>query len=126
MYLAYNRQILSQGLSATLCGIVTSLFSYPLDTIRVRQATEVHIANQKRVYTTFEETRFNIKLESGFFKGMYSGFTVGCIQTLLLAYGIVGLNRALQEVQVPYAADFAYLGAFALIYPIDTIRYNCA
>lgn len=57
---------------------------------------------------------------------MYSGFTVGCIQTLLLAYGIVGLNKALEGVQIPYAADLAYLGAFALIYPIDSIRYRCA
>ncbi|CAD8105021.1 unnamed protein product [Paramecium sonneborni] len=117
----YDKDILSMGLCATLCGITTSIFSYPLDTIRVRQATEIQIPGQKRMYIGFEETRFNIKLENGFFKGLYSGFTVGCIQTLLFAYGIVGLNQLL-EGMTPYNQQLAYLGSYALIYPIDSVR----
>ena len=31
------------------------------------------------MYVGFEETRFNIKIENGFFKGLYSGFTIGCV-----------------------------------------------
>ena len=76
-------------MSAALCGIATMCFAYPFDTIRVRQATEIYAP--KRVYTTFEETRFQVKLGNGFFKGLYSGFSVACIHTLLLAYSIVGL-----------------------------------
>ena len=72
------------AISASFCMGITTLFTYPLDLIHTRIATDINKKGQQRLFTTTFDCFNRTNLDEGRM-GLYKGFELAIISSLLRA-----------------------------------------
>ncbi|KAM3138779.1 hypothetical protein pb186bvf_009171 [Paramecium bursaria] len=114
---AHAPDLIFQSLSTALCGISTLLISYPFETARVRQATE--IVYEKRVYSSLKESLYQVRQDSGTYKGL----TFGILHTVNFAILINFINNQLKDL-TSHSIEIAFLSSSLILYPIETLKHR--
>jgi solute carrier family 25 (mitochondrial adenine nucleotide translocator), member 4/5/6/31 len=113
--------------SASLCSLSTLLFTYPFDTVRVRQATEIGTP-QTYQYKKFTKSFGAIRRREGTIRGLYSGLSIAILHHSALALLTLSFAELIRDylTAVPQMQEnsvfVSYLAAFLVLYPLDSIR----
>jgi len=119
--------------SSVICGGFTLLFSYPLDLIHTRTATDMARKNTTRLYTTTFDCFNRTNLDEGRW-GLYKGAEVAVTAAVIRSILQLPIYSTVKKVM---PKDDSYLGRFSqrlgssmvagtlmtlIVYPLDTMK----